>query len=186
MFHHVKAVLITLVVLSLGSGLRATDFDLGKSGKLSALVAFGWTAKSRPLADTGIELTFTPTNQANAKAVVTVFTPKTPPPPATNAELDRNFTALCRKYVPASVERTVTLKHYTLIKGHGAYALFTDSALVGIPPKPGDYKVMAPGFIKLSESIQLIVTLYADSADGPELAAMISTVESFHLTATQP
>lgn len=182
MFHSFKAALLALAVLALGSGLHATDFDLGKAGKLSVTVPAGWTATARVIGDSGRELSLVSKANANAKALLTVFTPATPLPPATEADLDRNFTELCKRYVPQSVERKTVLTRYKLAQGYGVYALFTDATLVGLPPKRGDYKVMAPGFIKLTDSVQLIVTLYADDAAGPEMTALRSAVESLRLT----
>ena len=186
MLFSLKTALLSLCVLTLGAVLHADDFDLGKAGKLSVAISSKWTATTRPLGDVGLEISLQPKNKTNAKALISVFTPKSPLPPVTDAELDRKFTIVCQKFVPESVEQKVSLKPYKLQAGHGVYTLFTDALLVDKPSKPGDYKVMEPGIIKLNDSVQIMVTLFADDANGYELTAMRSAVESIRLVSLKP
>jgi hypothetical protein len=161
----------------------ATEFDLGKMGTLTVDTPKGWTVQSKLSDNTGYAFTFESPGETHAKALILLF--KLPRPQAVDrAEIDRNFTAVCERFVAQSVEGKAVLKPYKLQEGYGVYAVFTDRSLVGKPVVADDYKVMAPGILQPNASCQMVVTLFADDASGPEFAAMHKLVEGLRLTAS--
>ena len=161
--------------------LQATDYDLGKLGDLSVNAPSSWKVKTRQLGESGYEISLTPANGANAKALFTLFT--LPQPREINAKaIDAALTKTCQRFVSGSVEKTITLQPYKLQQGYGVAAVFTDASLLGQPSKPNDYKVMSPGLIQLTPAVQIVVTLFTDDTASPEFAAMRTIVEGLRLT----
>ncbi|MET0262750.1 MAG: hypothetical protein ABW223_07615 [Rariglobus sp.] len=160
---------------------QAAHFDLGRTGDLYIDAPASWKVKSRLIEGVGYEFTFTPANGTNAKALITLVT-QAAAKPVDPKKIDADFIQTCRPFVAASVEKKADLRRYQLKQGYGVYAIFTDAALVEQPAKPNDYKVMAPGLIQLTDSIQALATLFADDANGPEMAAMRAFVESLRIT----
>jgi hypothetical protein len=168
---------LTLTVLA----SHGADFDLGAHGTLSVNVPADWSVKGKPVNDSdgvplGYAFAFKPNSDANAKCLLTFIYPKGG---ASDKEaIRKEIMAFCEEFVSGSVEKKKTLQDFALEKGYGAYCVFTDASLVSKKPKPGDYKVMGSGEVKLADDLLGAVSLFADEADGKEFKAMIAIINS--------
>jgi len=178
-----KRLLLAFAFLALAIASRADDFDLDRLGRLSIQVPAGWTLANHAEGNV-LTLILSPKNQANARGFLAVS-------PARSALLspenvESKFAAVCQQFAPKSVEKKAAPQAYKLAQGHGTYAVFTDARLVGKPSRPGDYKIVSPGIIQLSDHIGIFAFLGADDATGPEMTALRAAVESLRLTPPGP
>jgi hypothetical protein len=106
------------------------------------------------------------------------------PPQRTAMDKDKlreQLSAMCHRFVAGSVERKVEIREYSLSAGYGVYSTFTDASLVGKPPQEGNYKVMNPGILQLSEDVIATVTVLSDDAAGAEQKEMIKMVSALRV-----
>jgi hypothetical protein len=158
---------------------RATDFDLDTHGTLSITVPDSWTAKGKPVSDkngasAAYSVELAPTNNANARGLLMVVF-------GARGMMDKEaiqklVLRVGEQWVNGSVEKKVTLREFSVKQGYGAYCVFTDASLVGKPPKPGEYKVMGSGALRIGNHLLTSVTLYADDANGAEFKALLNMV----------
>lgn len=163
----------------------AEDFDLGKKGTLSMDLPEGWRAEFQALADVGANVTVRPEGTLNMACKITVlFLPE--PKDLTPEETLENWKRTLSPMASGSVEKTPKTIKLQLKKGFGFYAIFTDASLVGKPPEPRNYKISAPGMIKLNKETLLATTLFSDDKDSQEFAALIKMLESVKLHVAVP
>jgi len=193
-----STVTLWLVILAFATVSRATvttsgsySFTLGRAGKLSLDTPVNgpdWHSTSTSF-DNGLKIELTPLhlkNQttANVKATFDIIVFNETP----SAESwDHKAVIMRDQYAEHYGKPKVDLKPYKFSQsqGHGAYCAFIDPNLVGTPTQPGHYKVVAPGLIYLntpSGVVEVSVVLYADDADGLEMTALRSIVESIRFT----
>lgn len=171
---------ICFIILSI-LACHGAEFDLGTHGVLSVEVPDGWTARVEPATKPDrYALSFTPTNDANAKCLLTFLYAKNGPPD--KAVIRAGVLSASKEFVPESVEKKADLKEFSLEKGFGAYCVFTDASLVGKQVKPGSYKVMGSGQVQPSEDMLGVVSLFADDAESDEFIAMVKMINSLKVT----
>lgn len=160
---------------------EGAEFDLGTRGTLSVTVPDDWSINGKSV-DTpeetpiGYTFAFKPRSDANAKCLLTLVygTNGVPNKERIRTEVLR----ITEQFVSESVEKKSNLRDFSLVKGYGAYCLFTDASLVGKNVKPGDYKIMGSGEVQPGDDLLGVVSLFADEADGKELKAMIKLINS--------
>ena len=178
--------LLALVCLLAGPALPAggAEFDLGPRGVLTVAVPDGWTLRGEPAGKAGAEpvgfaLAFRPAAGETAKGLVSfAFVPSGAPD---LARLRAETRRVCEPIAAQSVEKKTSLRDFSIEDGFGAYAVFTDAALVGKPVPPGEYRVLATGQVQPGANLLGVVSLFADDADGAELKAMIEIINSLRL-----
>jgi hypothetical protein len=84
---------------------------------------------------------------------------------------------LCSQYVGPAGKAPAVIE-IKIQNGSGAYSSFEDPALVGKPPKRGDYKIAMPMVVWLRPDIVLQVTLFTDEAAGSDLADGLRMMQS--------
>jgi hypothetical protein len=182
MISFLKSITFAIAILTPGLSALATQFDLGKNGDLFIDVPDSWRVTTRLVEGTGYEFTFTSANGASTKGHFSLIALPSKRP-IDRQQLDRDLTTLCQqRFVAASVEKKVTLQPYKLRQGYGAYSVFTDASLVDQPPKPDDFKVIAPGLLQPTEKILIVATLFTDDPAGAEFAALRKMTESVRIT----
>lgn len=173
-------VYICCIILSVLAS-HGAEFDLGTHGTLSVTIPDDWSANGKAVdrpdgTPIGYAFAFKPRNNANAKCLLT-FAYATNGAP--NKEVIRKeVLRICEEFVEQSVEKKKNLREFSLEKGYGAYCLFTDSSLVGKNVKPGNYKVMGSGQVQPGDNMLGVVSLFADEADGKEIKAMVTIINS--------
>lgn len=83
----------------------------------------------------------------------------------------------CQRFLPDSVEQEINLEHLYLERGAGAYATFTDAALLGAQPKKGDF-LMATSGVMIRDGWTIAFSFFDYQDDPATLAMALSVVES--------
>jgi len=160
----------------------AETLDLGPHGTFSIAVPKGWTYSATKEEDTGVAIMLTPPPEVNARLLFNlVFVP--PGEASSKEDVQEKVLTISDQFVKDSVEKKKVLREFAVSSGYGAYCLFTDAKLVGQPPKKDSFKVIAVGMIRLNDDLAAAVSLLADDAGGPDMAAMFGAVSSATITA---
>lgn len=170
-----------LAIFSLTAAVAET-VDLGAHGKVNLDVPEGWTSdvQRHPA---GFNLTVRPKSEANAACKITVMLLDSEND-VPYAEMEKRWLGTLAPFVEGSVEKSAEPVKLHLKSGNGVYAIFTDASLVGKPVQPKNYKVMAPGAIKLTKEVLISTTIFCDDKNGKEFADLVKMLESISLDNT--
>ncbi|GAA5146176.1 hypothetical protein GCM10023213_38830 [Prosthecobacter algae] len=161
----------------------AETVDLGHYGQVKLAVPGGWGMQSQKVGDIGVNLTVRPKSDANAACKVTIaFTNQKEEVSA--EEQQKRFEKMAAIFAQSSVEQKIEVQKIRLKSGVGFYACFTDPNLVGKPPEPRNYKVLAPAMIVLSKDVLISVTLFTDDKTSQEFTDLVKMLESVVLVNT--
>jgi hypothetical protein len=86
---------------------------------------------------------------------------------AKKEQLEKAVRTSCQQYVDHSVEKEIKLKTLESKNGTCVYAEFTDAALVGKTPQPGEFKAIASGVMLVGKSVAiftLVGNLFEDKS----------------------
>ncbi|MES2505451.1 MAG: hypothetical protein V4599_02035 [Verrucomicrobiota bacterium] len=171
----------SLLVFTLPS--LAESVDLGLHGQLKLEVPEGWDMQTQRVGDICVNLTVRPKADANAACKVTIaFIEQQEEVSA--EEQQKRFEKVAAVFAQGSVEQKTEVQKLRLKSGVGFYACFTDPNLVGKPPEPRNYKVLAPATIVLSKHVLLSVTLFTDDKTSREFTDLVKMLESVVLVNT--
>jgi hypothetical protein len=152
--------------------------DFGSRGKLTLYLLGDWKVSETSIADQH-SLTFQPAKEsANASGKIEVTFPEVDRFD-TKARLKLRVEADCRGYEEESVEGKAYAKEFSLnVPGaFGYYCSFTDRNLRGRPSKPGDYKVVSAGKVRISPQILVDVFIGADAFRDEAYQQLLGAIE---------
>lgn len=141
--------------------------DWNFRGGQASISAFGWVGEPRSGAAAVLQLTLI--ELPAGKSIQA-------------AEVQDQLRQSVRPVISDSVEKAFGPQPITLRQGTGWYAQFTDPALVGKPPVPGNFKVMRSALLALDTHSIVVATMQFDDPNRPEAAAMLSLVASMRFT----
>jgi len=172
---------VLFAVVSLTAAVAET-VDLGAYGKVSLDVPEGWTSEVQRH-PAGVNFTVKPKGEVNAACKVTIML-LDGENDVPFAEMEKRWVGTLAPFAEGSVEKSAEPVKLHLKSGNGMYAVFTDASLVGKPVQPENYKVMAPGMIKLAKEVIVATTIFCDDKDGKEFADLVKMLESLSLDNT--
>lgn len=168
--------------LFVAASLSAQEtLDLGPYGKLTFYLLGDWQ-KSLSTIGRGTELTITSTKEStNAKCTIAVtildkdqFDTKTKL--KTQVEIDgEGFAQQVGEVRPYA-------KPLNVAAGYGFACEFTDPALKGKPVKPGDYKVVAVGKIRINSKVLLDVFIGSEGFSTEAHQQLLGALEGMEYT----
>ena len=159
LLHKSKAIAGVCAVVLAGPAVEAIGADdaspkvisvtVRDGDSLEITVPEGWeqAQSGSPVAPT---ITLHPKNQ-EAELKMTLI-PDTKGALSTKEHLEKAVKAASQQYVKGSVEKECKLQSLDSKNGTCVYAQFTDTALVGKPPRPGKYLVVATGVMSFGKS----------------------------------
>ena len=173
--------LFLFVVSSACAQVHTLDF--GSRGKLTLYLLGDWKVSDSSIADQHT-LNISPAKEStNASCKIEVTFPERDSFD-TKARLKLRVEADCRDYEEQSVEGKAYAKEFTLgVPGaFGFYCSFTDSSLRGRPSKPGDYKVVSAGKIRLNPQMLVDVFIGADAFKDEAYQQLLGAIEGMEFT----
>lgn len=157
--------------------------DMGARGKLTLYLLGDWKVNETGIAEQ-YSLTFQPAKQSiNTECKIEVSFPETDRFD-TKARLKLRVEADCKVYEEMSVEGKAYGKEFSLnVSGaYGYYCNFTDASLRGRPSKPGDYKVVSAGKIRLGPAVLVDVFIGADAFRDETYQQLLGAIEGMEFT----
>lgn len=169
--------LIALLLITVACACAQVEtIDLGPRGSLRLYLPGEWKTD---LSTLGREITLSirPAKESvNASCTVAVSFP----------EMDRFDTKSRLKlqveadgagFAPQSVEGRAVAREFNVTTGFGFYCNFTDAMLRGKPSKPGDFKVVSAGRIRLAPQILVDVFIGADGFRDESYQQLLGAIE---------
>lgn len=173
-------IILPLLLLISSSRVFGDTLDLGAHGIFNIEVPANWKFFSQPIQDKGFAAALRPTSGVAAGLKITIlYLPQ--PKPVDEAKLKADLLRVCDQYVSTSVEQAKNLKNYGVKSGFGQYCVFTDASLVGKPEVSGEFKVIAPGVIQMTDDVIIVLTGVAQDATGSDFAAMLAAIKSIEI-----
>lgn len=175
--------IFALVVLILGcTSARAQEvLDLGPHGKLTLYLLGDWKTEVSTL---GREITLnirSVKEATNAACTLSVSFPEVDRFDS-KAKLKMRVEIDGQGYVEQSVEGRAVAKEFSLTSGMGFYCNFTDPNLRGKPVKPGDYKVVTVGKIKLTPTVLMDVFIGGEGFSDAAYNQLLGAIEGMEYT----
>jgi hypothetical protein len=163
------------------SSSHIARFDLGDHGEISLEIPAGWEWSGRAIgkqgeAPVGFNIDSGFTQRSNDRFKLTLgYGPRQD---FDLESLQQQVLTSTDQFVKGSVEKKQKLNEFKLLKGGGAYCVFTDAALVDKPVTQGSSKVMASGMIKPQDDMFGAVSIFADDAKSEAFKDMIKAISS--------
>lgn len=178
-----KKLIVLLFALASSALAQVQTLDLGSHGQVTFYLLGDWKVSETSIADQH-SLTFQPAKEStNASCKIEVTFPDTDRFD-TKARLKLRVEADCRVYEEESVEGKASAKEFSLSApgAYGYYCSFTDANLRGRPSKPGDYKVVSAGKIRLAPDVVMDVFLGADAFRDEAYQQLLGAIEGMEFT----
>jgi hypothetical protein len=159
--------------------------ELGSRGTLTFYLLGDWKVSEASMAGQ-FSLTFQPTKESkNSQCKIEVTLPDTDRFD-TKQRLKLRVEADCRQYEEESVEGKAYAKEFSLsLRGaYGYYCSFTDASLRGVKEsKPGDYKVVTAGKIRIAPDVLMDVFIGADAFRDESYQQLLGAIEGMEFSA---
>jgi len=172
---------LVLAVTSLIAGVAAwaapheESFQLPKHGVVQLDVPEGWVSElDQPPGEVPPTIYLRPKTGKPFEVMITPFWRKGEDTTVYESALRDQTEEVAAKAQPGAVEKQLTLKELSGIGGRGYYFSATDRA-----PKPGEYKYMTQGMLKLG-NLALAFTVLSNDAESDVVATalqLLSTAE---------
>jgi hypothetical protein len=176
--------LLGLFFLTVSCALaQVQTLDMGARGKLTLYLLGDWKVNETSIAEQ-YSLMIQPTKESkNAECKIEITFPDADRFD-TKARLKLRVEADCRQFEEESVEGKAYGKEFTLgVPGaYGYYCNFTDANLRGKPSKPGDYKVVTAGKIRLNAEVLVDVFIGADAFRDETYQQLLGAIEGMEFT----
>ncbi len=163
-----------MLVAFMAVGVRAfagspQGFDLPGHGALTLRVPDGWTAQTQqPPQGLPPSIFLQPQNGIGSGLLVTAIWPIAPATKIPDDDTLRSqVAAAAAKLAPQSVEGTLRLQEFAGSSGRAVYFAATDSA-----PKPGEFKYLTQGIIRVGDIALAFTVLNNDGEDAVVNAAL--------------
>lgn len=170
-----------LVATAAGAFAQVETLDFGPRGKITLYLPGEWKTTTTDMAGK-YSVTFTPKDESvNASCTIAVNFPEVDRYD-TKARLKLRVEADAYGFAEHSVEGKALAKEFSVASGFGFYCSFTDPALRGKPPQPGNYKVVSMGKIKLSPEVLLDVAINADGFRDEPYQQLLGALEGMEFT----
>ncbi len=154
---------------------HAETFQVPKRGELQLSVPEGWVSElTQPPGEVPPTISLKPKVGQPFEVMITPYWRKGDDVTVYESALREQTESAAAQAQSQAVEKTLTLKDLTGTGGHGYYFTATDRA-----PKPGEYKYMAQGMLKLG-NLGLAFTVLANDGQADVLAEalrLLSTAE---------
>ena len=172
---------LVLVVASMVAGASAwaaphpESFQLPNHGEVQLSVPEGWVSKlSQPPGEVPPTISLSSTTGQPFEVMITPFWRTGEDGTVYESALREQTEAAAAKAQRQAVEKKLTLKEFSGTDGRGYYFTATDRA-----PKPGEYKHMAQGMLRLG-NVALAFTVLSNDGQGDTVAnalQVLSTAE---------
>jgi hypothetical protein len=176
--HKVAQVLLVTSLITGNTAWAAPhpeSFQLPKHGELQLAVPEGWVSKlNQPPGEVPPTISIGTKAGQPFEVKITPFWRKGEDGRVYESALREQTEAAAAEAQPQAVEKKLTLKEITGTEGRGYYFTATDRA-----PKPGEYKYMAQGMLKLG-NLALAFTVLSNDGQADLLATalqLLSTAE---------
>lgn len=176
-----KLFAMVLVLVAVAAGRAQEVLDLGQHGKLTLYLLGDWKTEVSTL---GREVTLnirSAKEATNAACTLSVSFPDVDRFDS-KAKLKMRVEIDGQGYVEQSVEGRAFAKEFNLASGMGFYCNFTDPNLRGKPVKPGDYKVVTVGKIKLSPTVLVDVFIGGEGFATEAYNSLLGAIEGMEFT----
>jgi hypothetical protein len=150
-----RALLVTaLLVSSAWAAPHMESFQVPKHGEVQLSVPDGWVSKfNQPPGEVPPTISLRPKSGQPFEVMITPYWRRGDDSTVYESALREQTEAAAAEAQSQAVEKKLTLKEISGTDGHGYYFTATDRA-----PKPGEYKYMSQGMLKLG-SIGLAFTV---------------------------
>ena len=158
--------------------------ELGSRGTLTFYLLGDWKVNETSMAGQYSLMIQHPKESVNTECKIEVSFPETDRFD-TKARLKLRVEADCRIYEEQSVEGKAYAKEFSLgVPGaYGFYCGFTDPSLRGKPTKPGDFKVISAGKIRVNPEVLVDVFIGGESFSSEAYNQLLGAIEGMEFTA---
>jgi len=167
--------LLGVVLGAIGLSADVQRFAWPGNGALTLDIPDGWKIEGEAVDRAGYRFVARPESKVPAVLQLTVLK-TTQETPVIEEELPERLRDSLESYLASSVEKECHPRPLRCRQGQGWYADLTDSALVGKPPAPDDYKVLRNALIALDEHTLVIATMQFDDPFLDEIGEMLAIV----------
>lgn len=165
-----------LVMMATCAWAQMETIDLGPHGQLTLYLLGDWKTDVSTLGRE-VTLSIRPAKEStNASATIAVSFPDVDRFD-TKSKLKMRVEIDCEPFLAQSVESKAYAREFKLTTGYGFYCNFTDAALRGKPSKPGDYKVVTAGKIKINPQVLADVFIGADGFREEAYQQLLGAIE---------
>jgi len=165
------------------SSVHADDIELGPHGRFSISVPEGWRMTTRKAGDVGYAAALKPAGDAHAKCLLSIAYLRQPMP-IDPAKVQDTVKSTGSSMIRRSAFHPLRIESLQLTTGYGAYTLFSGADLRARPEKKDDYPSIGTGLARPTEDLMIVITVYADSADGDEMRAILRALNSIAVSKT--
>lgn len=96
------------------------------------------------------------------------------------AKMERSVRLSSEKYLPAIVEKSITLKKVPVFGSYGFYTVLTDKEVAQkANPQPREFKYLTRGMVRLSKDSALAFSLMTNDIESPDYKKLLDYVYSF-------
>lgn len=178
-----KKLFVLFFALAASALAQVQTFDLGSHGKITLYLLGDWKVNESSIADQHSLVLEPAKSSMNVQCKLEVTFPETDRFD-TKARLKLRVEADCRMYEEQSVEGKAYGQEFSLsIPGaYGYYCNFTDLSLRGKESKPGDYKVVTAGKIRLAPDVIVDVFLGADAFKDESYQQLLGAIEGMEFS----
>ncbi len=167
---------LALFLLAAGTLFAQSEtIRLGSRGRLTIYLSDKWRFDVADYGDRQI-VTIKPKGDVNAESSLTITYPEVDRFD-TKARLKQRVEIDGVKFQDQSVEGKSRGQPFNLQAGYGFYCNFTDPKLVGAPPRPGDFKTISVGLIRLTPEILVEVGISADGFNSAPYNELLGAIE---------
>lgn len=172
---------LALLLLTAASLCAQETLDLGPNGKITLYLLGDWRTSISTIGR-GLEFTVNAAKEStNAQLKIAVVAPERDEFD-TKAKLKMRVEIDCEGFVPQSVEGRAYAKPLNVTTGYGFACDFTDPSLRGKPVKPGDYKVVTSGKIRLGPKLILEVFIGSEGFNTQAHQQLLGALEGMEYT----
>jgi hypothetical protein len=152
---------------------HAETFQVPKRGEVQLSVPDGWVSElSQPPGEVPPTISLKPKVGQPFEVMITPYWRRGDDTTVYESALREQTEAAAADAQSQAVEKALTLKELSGTEGHGYYFTATDRA-----PKPGEYKYMAQGMLKLG-NLGLAFTVLTNDGQADVLAAALQVLST--------
>jgi len=177
-----KKIFALFLFSAVGLLAQAEKINLGARGSLTVYLADNWKFDTADYGDRRIVKITPKAEKVNANMELTITFPETDRFD-TKARLKMRVEIDAMRFAEQSVEGKARAKEFSLANGFGYYCSFTDPALVGKPPQPGNFKTISVGIIRLAADVVVEVAISADGFNSDPYNELLGAVEGMEFKA---
>lgn len=181
-FRPIKKILVCFLLSVAGLWAQSEKLDFGVRGKLVIYLSEAWTFEVADYGERRIVKIVPKNGAVNANCELTITFPETDRFD-TKQRLKMRVEVDAMRFASQSVEGKARAQEFSLRSGWGYHCNFTDPNLEGKPSKPGDYKTITVGIIRLAPDVVVEVGISADGFNSAPYNELLGAIEGMEFKA---